>query len=166
MNTYHSPRNVNIYRARTRKLLVASFFRQHIICTCCPIKHATDIASDKVRNKTMILLWTIWFEKSHNEIYYHGPNAFPEYTPHVESIVMTQSAITHEQYSIHLLTTHLLSIERVDWLKLHDMFNARDAKNWPRKFPVGFPVSVCALNLLLINIFSRYCCSYRKQMGD
>ena len=29
-----------------------------------------------------------------------------------------------------LLTTHLLSIERADWLKQHDIFNARDAKSW------------------------------------
>ena len=26
------------------------------------------------------------------------------------------------------LTTHLLSIERADWPKLHDVFKARDAK--------------------------------------
>ena len=30
------------------------------------------------------------------------------------------------------LTTHLLSIERADWLKLREMFNARDAKMWQR----------------------------------
>ena len=34
--------------------------------------------------------------------------------------------------SIKVLTTHLLSVERADWLKLHDMFNARDAKSWQR----------------------------------
>ena len=28
------------------------------------------------------------------------------------------------------ITTHLLSIERAHWLKMHDMFNARDAKSW------------------------------------
>ena len=30
------------------------------------------------------------------------------------------------------MTTHLLSTERADWLKLHGMFNARDANNWQR----------------------------------
>ena len=49
------------------------------------------------------------------------------------------------------LTTHLLSIERADWPKPHDMFKARDAKAWQREFPVGSPV--CGSNLLLINIF-------------
>ena len=48
----------------------------------------------------------------------------------------------------------MLSIERAEWLKLHDMFNARDAKSWQRLFPVGFPVRVCALNLSFINIFT------------
>ena len=52
-----------------------------------------------------------------------------------------------------LLTTHLLSNELADWLKLRDMFKARDAKAWQREFPVEFPLKVCASNLLLINIF-------------
>ena len=51
------------------------------------------------------------------------------------------------------LTMHLLSIERADWPKIHDMFKARDAKAWQCEFPVEFPVRVCASNLLLINIF-------------
>ena len=51
------------------------------------------------------------------------------------------------------ITTHLLSIERADWPKLHDMFKARDAKAWQREFPVGFPVRVRASSLLLTNIF-------------
>ena len=51
------------------------------------------------------------------------------------------------------ITTHLLSIERADWPKLHDMFKARDANVWQREFPVGFPVEVSALNSLFINIF-------------
>ena len=51
------------------------------------------------------------------------------------------------------ITTHLLSIERADLLKLHEMFKARDAKSWQRLFPVGFPVRVCALNLLFFNIY-------------
>ena len=50
-------------------------------------------------------------------------------------------------------TTHLFSIERADWPKLHDMFKARDAIAWQREFPVGFPVEVSALNSLFINIF-------------
>ena len=33
------------------------------------------------------------------------------------------------------------------------MFKASDAKAWQHEFPVGFPVIVCASNLLLINIF-------------
>ena len=55
-------------------------------------------------------------------------------------------------HSDNRLTMHLLSIERADWPKLHDMFKARDATAWQREFLVGFPVSVCASNLLLINI--------------
>ena len=54
---------------------------------------------------------------------------------------------------VHIITTHLLSVERADWPKLHDMFKARDAKAWQRGFPVGFSVTICAPNLLLINIF-------------
>ena len=52
-----------------------------------------------------------------------------------------------------VLTTHLISIKRADWPKLHDMSKTRDCKAWQRKFPVGYPVTICALNLLLINIF-------------
>ena len=51
------------------------------------------------------------------------------------------------------LTTHLLSIERHDWPKLHDMLKARDAKTGQRKFPAGFRVRFCALDLLFINFF-------------
>ena len=51
------------------------------------------------------------------------------------------------------LTTHLLSTERADWPKLHNMFKAHDANVWQREFPVGFPVEVSALNSLFINIF-------------
>ena len=58
-----------------------------------------------------------------------------------------------DNVACQIVSTHLLSIELTDWLKLHDMFNARDAKSWQRWFPVGFPVRVCALNLLFINIF-------------
>ena len=52
-----------------------------------------------------------------------------------------------------ILTTHLLSIERTDWPKLHDMFKACDANVWQREFLVGFPVEVSALNSLFINIY-------------
>ena len=48
---------------------------------------------------------------------------------------------------------HMLSIERADWAKLHNIFKARDTNTWQCEFPVGFPVQVCASNLLLINIF-------------
>ena len=33
------------------------------------------------------------------------------------------------------------------------MFKARGAKAWQHEFPVGFPVRVCASNLLYINLF-------------
>ena len=42
------------------------------------------------------------------------------------------------------ITAHLLSIERTDWPKLHDMFKACDANVWQREIPVGFPVEVSA----------------------
>ena len=58
---------------------------------------------------------------------------------------------------------HLLSNERADWPKLHDIFKARDAKTWKREFPVWFPFKVCASNLLSINISSPCCCYYRKR---
>ena len=47
----------------------------------------------------------------------------------------------------------MVYIECVDGPKLHDMFKARDAKTRQRKFPVGFPVKVCASKLLFIIIF-------------
>ena len=34
------------------------------------------------------------------------------------------------------ITTYLLSVERTDWPMLHDIFKARNAKTWQRKFPV------------------------------
>ena len=52
-----------------------------------------------------------------------------------------------------IITTHLFFIERADWPKVHDMFKARDAIAWQREFPVGFPLRVCASNLIFINIF-------------
>ena len=51
------------------------------------------------------------------------------------------------------ITTRLLSIERANWPKLHEVFKTRDANTWQREFPVGFPVEVCALNSLSNNIF-------------
>ena len=53
----------------------------------------------------------------------------------------------------YYMTTHLLSIERADWPKLHYMFKAPDANAWQREFQVGFPVEVSALNSLFVNIF-------------
>ena len=58
-----------------------------------------------------------------------------------------------EPWQHHTVTTHLLSIERADWPKQSDLFKASDAKTWKRKFSIGFPVRVCALNLLFVNIF-------------
>ena len=49
------------------------------------------------------------------------------------------------------LTTHLLSTERADWPKPHDMFKTRHA--YVCQFPVGFPVEVSALKSLFINMF-------------
>ena len=59
----------------------------------------------------------------------------------------------HNGISVIDITTHMVSIECVDGPKLHDMLKARDAKTRQRKFPVGFPVKVCALKLLFIIIF-------------
>ena len=58
-------------------------------------------------------------------------------------------------YVFLIITTNRLSIEHADWLKPHGTFKARAAKSWQRHFPVGFPVRVCVLNLLFINIFAR-----------
>ena len=52
-----------------------------------------------------------------------------------------------------IYNTHLLSIGRADWPKLHDMFKASDANVWQREFPVGFPIEVSAFNSIFINIF-------------
>ena len=61
--------------------------------------------------------------------------------------------LTYDVWSDNVLTTHLLSVERVNWPKLHDMFKARDAKVWQREFPVWFLVEVSALNSTFIKIF-------------
>ena len=56
-----------------------------------------------------------------------------------------------------ILTTHLLSIERADWPKLHDMLKACDAKAWQWEFPVWFP-SLClefVINQHLLVIVAR-----------
>ena len=55
-------------------------------------------------------------------------------------------------FHIHVITTHLLSLERNDWPKLRDMFKARNTNARDREFPVGFPVEVCALNSLFFNV--------------
>ena len=55
--------------------------------------------------------------------------------------------------SVEYRTTHLLSIERADWPKLHDMFKARDANIWQRELPVEFPFELSALDSIFINIF-------------
>ena len=73
-------------------------------------------------------------------------------------IAFTQQTDQISQHCITLsldktVTTHLLSIERADWPKLHDMFKARDVNVWQREFPAGLPVEVSALNSTFINIF-------------
>ena len=62
----------------------------------------------------------------------------------------------------------MLSIERADGPKLHDMFKTPGANTWQREFAVGFPLEVCALNSLSINIFHDAVAhiEYRKQMLD
>ena len=65
----------------------------------------------------------------------------------------TSYVVVRIKSKVYCGTTHMLSIERADWPRLHDMFKARDAKAWQGEFPVGFPIRVCALHLLLIDIF-------------
>ena len=60
--------------------------------------------------------------------------------------------LIHDIKHVKYMATHLLSIELADWPKVHDMFKARDAKAWQRELPVEFPVRVCALKLLSINV--------------
>ena len=55
--------------------------------------------------------------------------------------------------SVDVLSCWRFSL-RTDWRKLHDMFKARDAKTWQSEIPILFSVTVCALNLLFINIFT------------
>ena len=53
-----------------------------------------------------------------------------ESVPCVAQMIIIIWGLTDELLVISLLsgvTTHLLSIERADWPKLHDMFKARDA---------------------------------------
>ena len=54
------------------------------------------------------------------------------------------------------VTTKLLSMQRPHWSNLHHMHKPLDANTRKHQFPVG----VCALYLLFINIHSRCCCSY------
>ena len=61
-----------------------------------------------------------------------------------------------------VLTTHLLSIERANWPKLHDMFKARDANVWQRESQVRFPVEISAINSIFINIFMMLLLVKRK----
>ena len=66
---------------------------------------------------------------------------WPVDSPHKWSV--TRKMFPFDDVIMHdilCVTTHLLSVERADWPKLHDMFKARDAKTWQRKFPPGFPV--------------------------
>ena len=63
------------------------------------------------------------------------------------------------------VTTHLLSIECSDWPKLHEIFEALDAKTWQRKFPAGFPVRVYALDLLFIKIFHDFVAHIESRLG-
>ena len=69
------------------------------------------------------------------------------------SVIMLPTLSSLGAPEVVIITTHLLSIERANWPKLHDMFKAHDAIAWQREFPVGFPVEVSALNSLFINIF-------------
>ena len=72
---------------------------------------------------------------------------------HLSSYLSSYSILINGSPNENEINKHLHSNERADWPKLHDMFKARDAKTWQRGFPVGFPVIVCASNLLLVTIF-------------
>ena len=61
--------------------------------------------------------------------------------------------ITNRSGNVIKVNMHLLSIERADWPKLHDMLKACEANVWQREFPVGFLVELSALNSIFINIF-------------
>ena len=65
------------------------------------------------------------------------------------------------------LTTHLFSIEPIDWRKLHGMCKARNTYHYQVTSTSNrLPVSVCTLCFLFIDIYSRFCYSFRKQMRD
>ena len=60
---------------------------------------------------------------------------FKKFCPRLHIIAIHQLNTDISVYDVkecNPMTTHLLSIERVDWLKLYDMFNARDAQSWQR----------------------------------
>ena len=81
--------------------------------------------------------------------------------------IMVQWIEKYVQYIfivVERITTHLLSIERADWLKPNNKFKGRKAKTLQTKFPVGFPVGVCALNLLFICNFHDVVCIERRCM--
>ena len=61
-----------------------------------------------------------------------------------------------EQISLTHATTHLFSIERVNWPQLHEIFKECDANTRQRQFPEVFLVRVCALYLLFVNILTIY----------
>ena len=64
------------------------------------------------------------------------------------------------------ITTPLLSIERADWPKLHDMLKARDSNTWQRQFPVGFRSRVSGLLFLPWICYTSTLFSYRRPMRD
>ena len=86
-----------------------------------------DLRPDKRLSKQS---WGWWFETLSHSLWRHRND------PHKRIYLKV------------IITTHMLSIERAGWPKLHDMFKARDAKTRQRKFPVGFPLSVWAITLL------------------
>ena len=77
-------------------------------------KHGEDVVHSSTSDKQHIFIFVMPF------VYLHVMEACIRY---INNELGTQCWI---------ITTHLFSIERADWLNLHDMFNARDAKSWQR----------------------------------
>ena len=108
-----------------------------LLCLKCPSLQGSHV-----------ILWSIFFRVASLAPIAPVPVKQPQRIYGFYRLVTNQSKTQHLE-----LTTHLLSIERDDWPKLHDMFKACDANVWQREFPVGFPVEVSALNSIFINIF-------------
>ena len=74
-------------------------------------------------------------------------------SPRMANRLFVQMPICNNIKWIISITTHLISFERADWPKLHDVFKVRDVQASQRNFSTWFPIKVCTLNLLFINVF-------------